>query len=93
MSENGRYKDEIMFPRWRNTRFDVRIRPGLRLQPQVEVMGVQEAGVHAVDDPLTNGQRPSVQNPQRSLLVQSQILTGGTTARLVVLYLNCYRQV
>lgn len=54
----------------------MRIRPSLRLQPQVEVMGVQEAGVHAVDDSLTNSQRPPVQNPQRSLLVQSQFLMG-----------------
>lgn len=53
----------------------MRIRPGLRLQAQVEVVRVQVAGVHAVDDSLTHGQRPPVQDPQRGLLVQSQILT------------------
>ena len=57
-----------------------RIRAGLRLQPQVEVMGVQEAGVHTVDHALANGQRPAVQDPQRGLLVQGQILTGGAAA-------------
>lgn len=57
----------------------VRIRPGLSLQAQVEVVRVQEAGAHAVDDPLTHGQRPPVQDPQRGLLVQSQVLMGGST--------------
>lgn len=52
----------------------MRIRAGLRLQAQVEVVGVQEARAHAVDDPVTHGQRPPVQDPQRRLLVQSQIL-------------------
>lgn len=36
------------------------IRPSLRLQPQVEVMSVHEAGVHAVDDSLSDSQRPPV---------------------------------
>lgn len=66
----------------------MRIRPGLCLQPQVEVMRVQEAGGHTVDDSLTDGQRPSVQHPQRGLLVQSQILTGSTTARDFILDFN-----
>lgn len=52
----------------------MRIRSSLSFQSQVEVMRIHEAGAHAVDDPLSDGQRPSVQNPQRSLLVQSQIL-------------------
>ncbi|TNN60468.1 hypothetical protein EYF80_029319 [Liparis tanakae] len=43
---------------------------------QVEVMGVQVACGHVVDDPLTDRQRPPVQNPQGGLLVQSQVLTG-----------------
>lgn len=59
----------------------MRIRPGLRLQLQVEVMRVQEARVHPVDDSLTDRQRPPVQNPQRGLLVQSQILMEGDQQR------------
>ncbi|KAF3852704.1 hypothetical protein F7725_006059 [Dissostichus mawsoni] len=46
---------------------------------QVEVMRVQEASLHAVNDSRTDCQRPPVQNPQRSLLIQSQILEGTTT--------------
>lgn len=51
-----------------------RIRPRLRLQAQVEVVGVHKPGAHAVDDPLTHRQSPPVQDPQGRLLVQSQVL-------------------
>lgn len=53
-----------------------RIRAGLRLQAQVEVMGVQQACAHAVHNPLAHGQCPPVQDPQGGLLVQSQVLTA-----------------
>lgn len=60
------------------------IRPGLRLQLQVEVVGVQVARVHAVDDSLTDRQRPPVQNPQGGLLVQSQVLVEGRGGGVLV---------
>ena len=51
-----------------------RIRAGLGLEAQVEVVRVAEAGVHAVDDALPDRQGTPVQDPQRGLLVQGQLL-------------------
>lgn len=62
----------------------VRIRPCLRLQAQVEVVGVHEPGAHAVDDPLTHGQGPAVQDPQGRLLVQGQVLDNSVLTRDVI---------
>lgn len=60
-----------------------RIRPCLRLQAQVEVVSVHKPGAHTVDDPLTHGQGSPMQNPERRLLVQSQILNNRRTLTMM----------
>lgn len=60
-----------------------RIRPCLRLQAQIEVVSVHKPGAHAVDDPLTHRQGSPVQNPERRLLVQSQILNNRRTFTMI----------
>lgn len=52
----------------------VRIRPGLCAQLQGEVVCVQVNGTHGVDESLSDRQRPAMQDSQRSLLSDLQIL-------------------